>query len=79
MIFAGDGVRSIAVFNIFDRWGNLVFGHKQFQPNDPAFGLDGNFEGRPMNAAVYVYFAEVELGDGVVIQMKGRCYINEIS
>jgi len=71
MIFAGDGVRSIAVFNIFDRWGNLVFGHKQFQPNDPAFGWDGNFEGRPMNAAVYVYFAEVELGDGSLIQMKG--------
>ena len=71
LIFAGDGVRSIAVFNIFDRWGNLVFGRQQFLPNDPAFGWDGNFEGRPMNAAVYVYFAEVELGDGVVIQMKG--------
>lgn len=71
MIFAGDGVRSVAVFNIFDRWGNLVFGRQQFQPNDPAFGWDGNFDGRPMNAAVYVYFVEVELEDGVVIQMKG--------
>jgi len=71
VIFAGDGVRSIVVFNIFDRWGNLVFGHQQFQPNDPTFGWDGNFEGRPMNAAVYVYYVEVELGDGDVIQMKG--------
>lgn len=71
MIFAGDGVRSIAAFNIFDRWGNLVFGRKNFLPNDPLYGWDGNFEGRPMNAAVYVYYAEVALEDGTVIQKKG--------
>jgi len=71
MVFAGDGVRSIVVFNIFERWGILVFGRKQFQPNDPTFGWDGNFEGRPMNAAVYAYYAEVELADGNVIQLKG--------
>ncbi|NUO01930.1 MAG: gliding motility-associated C-terminal domain-containing protein [Saprospiraceae bacterium] len=71
MIFGGKGVRTIEAFNIFDRWGNLVFGQRQFQPNDPAFGWDGNFEGRPMNAAVYVYYAEVVLENGEVIPLKG--------
>lgn len=71
MIFASDEVSEIRFFKIFDRWGNQVHGKESFQPNDPAYGWDGNFDGRPMNAAVFAFFVEVEFIDGRVEMIKG--------
>lgn len=71
MIFASDEVLNIRFFKIFDRWGNMVYGREQFQPNDPNFGWDGNFDGQPMNAAVFAFFAEVEYIDGRVEMIEG--------
>jgi gliding motility-associated-like protein len=71
MIFAGPDVRQIRSFKIFDRWGNWVFGRERFQPNDPTYGWDGLFNGTEMNAAVYVFYAEVEFIDGWVEVIKG--------
>ena len=51
-------------WHIFDRWGNLVFQAEGFPANDPAFGWNGLFNGQPMNAAVFVWKAEVEFLDG---------------
>lgn len=70
-IFAGDDVSEIRTFQIFDRWGNLVFGRERFQPNDPTLGWDGNFNGQPMNAAVYVFYAEIEYIDGRIELVQG--------
>lgn len=71
MIFAGPDVLRINTFQIFDRWGNKVFGKERFLPNDPTYGWDGNFNGTPMNAAVYVFWAEVEFIDGWIELIKG--------
>lgn len=62
--FAGQEVAIIHNFRIFDRWGNLVFHARNFQPNDPAMGWDGRFEGQYMNPAVFVWALEVEFLDG---------------
>jgi gliding motility-associated-like protein len=70
-IYAGPEVLEIHSFKIFDRWGNQVFGRERFQPNDPTYGWDGNFEGRPMNAAVFAFFAEIEFIDGRIEMIKG--------
>ena len=59
------------IFRIFDRWGELVYQEENFQPNNPGSGWDGNFNGKPMNPAVFVYFAEVRFIDGSVKQFKG--------
>lgn len=64
MIYAGPQVASIKSFLIFDRWGDMVFQFQDFNPNDPAMGWDGTFEGRPMNPGVFVWFAEIEMQDG---------------
>ena len=56
---------------IFDRWGDMVFQHYNFQPNDPVHGWDGTHNGLPMNAAVYVYAAEIEFIDGEKVVYKG--------
>lgn len=70
-LYGGSDVQEIRTFQIFDRWGNKVFGREKFQPNDPALGWDGKFNGQPMNAAVYVFFAEIEYIDGRVEMVQG--------
>ncbi len=72
MIFAGQGVEEVESFQIFDRWGNQVFFKGPFQPNDPLYGWDGTHNGQDMNAAVFVYFAEVRLITGEVVLLEGE-------
>lgn len=71
-IFAdGDQVLSIDRFQIFDRWGTMVFQDRNFQPNDPAHGWDGRVGGKAQTPAVFVYFAEIKLIDGRTLLYKG--------
>ncbi|MDX1912290.1 MAG: choice-of-anchor L domain-containing protein [Saprospiraceae bacterium] len=72
LIFAdGDQIEKVDKFQIFDRWGNMVFTDQNFQPNDPTHGWDGTFKGELMNPAVFVYYAEIRLIDGRVLLFKG--------
>ncbi|NND33454.1 MAG: T9SS type B sorting domain-containing protein, partial [Saprospiraceae bacterium] len=71
MIFAGNNVRKIREFGIVDRWGDLVFKGTDFRPNDPSHGWDGSLRGKPMNPAVFAYWAFVEFIDGRVVLYKG--------
>lgn len=72
LIFAGkNAVRQINTLQIFDRWGNLVFQKQNIQPNDEKQGWDGYFRGKPMNPAVFVWWAEVELADGQNLLLEG--------
>ncbi|TVR85334.1 MAG: gliding motility-associated C-terminal domain-containing protein [Saprospirales bacterium] len=70
-IYADKDVREIEEFKIFDRWGNKVFESYNFPPNDPYYGWDGYFKGRPMNPAVFTYYAIVELVNGRKVTLKG--------
>ncbi len=70
-IQAGPEVASIKSFKVFNRWGEAIIELGDFQPNDPAYGWDGRHRGQLMNAAVFVYFAEVEFIDGEVKLFKG--------
>lgn len=63
-IYAGDEVVLISSLRIFSRWGNMVWEATNFAPNDPNFGWDGTLWGKPLNAAVFVYYAEVLFTDG---------------
>jgi gliding motility-associated-like protein len=71
-IFAAPNtVNKINSLQIYDRWGNLVFRQQNIPPNTPKYGWDGRFRGQPMNPAVFVWWAEVELISGQVILLKG--------
>ncbi len=70
-VFGAGEVARVNTFKIFDRWGNLLFSAGPFPPNDPSLGWNGEFDGRPMNAGVYVFFAEVEYLDGRTEVFKG--------
>lgn len=76
MIFANsEQVEQINYFEIFDRWGNRVFGANNFQPNDPAYSWDGTFRGEELNPGVFVYIAEILFKDGETIIYKGSVTI----
>ncbi|HRI58272.1 MAG TPA: gliding motility-associated C-terminal domain-containing protein, partial [Saprospiraceae bacterium] len=71
-IFADDNqVVQINSFQIFDRWGAMLFQQQNFQPNDPAFGWNGRYREKLQTPAVFVYYAEIELIDGRVLLYKG--------
>lgn len=63
-IYSGPGIEKVDYFQIFDRWGTMVFEAKDFQPNDPVYGWNGTFRGNLLPSAVYVYKAEISFVDG---------------
>jgi gliding motility-associated-like protein len=68
---AGADVARINSFMVFNRWGESVFENRDFAPNDPTQGWDGRHRGQRLNAAVFVYYLEVEFTDGEVLLLKG--------
>ncbi|HZV71472.1 MAG TPA: gliding motility-associated C-terminal domain-containing protein [Saprospiraceae bacterium] len=64
IIAAGDYVKEIASFIIYDRWGNMVFSLQHFLPNDPNAGWDGTFKNIPLNSAVFTYRMIAVFEDG---------------
>ena len=72
MIF-GDlkQVVKIRSFQIFSRWGEMVFEQYNFPPNNPPSGWDGRHRGQDLNPAVFVWYAEIEFLDGNVVLYKG--------
>ncbi|MEY3053467.1 MAG: hypothetical protein RLY31_3252 [Bacteroidota bacterium] len=63
-LYAGRDVLRIKSFLVFDRWGETVLQLTDFAPNDPDFGWDGSYRGRPLNPAVFTWFAVVTFVDG---------------
>ena len=64
-------INQINSFQVFNRWGELVFEQFNFQPNNPTDGWDGKFRGEKVNPAVFAYWAEVEFIDGSTEIFKG--------
>ncbi len=72
LIYASDKqIAQIDRFQVFDRWGEMVFTDANFQPNDPSHGWTGYHNGRLMTPAVFVYYAEISLIDGRKLLYKG--------
>ncbi|MBK7408919.1 MAG: PKD domain-containing protein [Saprospirales bacterium] len=64
-------VANVRSFRIFNRWGQEVFYHSNFLPNDPVYAWNGIFKGEKMASDVYAWFAEVEFADGSLEVLKG--------
>jgi len=58
---ASERVEEVISFQIYDRWGELLYLQEGFPPNDPAMGWDGTHRGEELNAGVFVYFIKVRL------------------
>ena len=71
MVNGSQVVKIIKRFQVFDRWGERVSDYQNFQPDNPAFGWDGKFNGKDVQSGVYPYFVEVEYLDGAVELIEG--------
>lgn len=63
---------NVLELKIFDRWGDMVFQKQNFNTNDVALGWDGTHDGKLLNPALFVYYAEVEYGEGYIAKIKGE-------
>lgn len=57
-------IKSVELFRVYDRWGELVYEDKNFKVNDLTRGWDGNFKGEKSAAGLYVWYVSVEYLDG---------------
>ena len=70
-VFAGMGVKSIKLLNVYSRWGSLLFEQKDAIPFGSGNGWDGTLNGKALDPGVYVWYAEVEFLDGQFMTYKG--------
>ncbi len=56
-------VKSISLFRIYDRWGEVLYEASGFGINDTTVGWDGTFKGKDMPPGVYAWYLEVEFVD----------------
>lgn len=70
-LFSGPEISSVRNFQVYDRWGNMLFWREDLPTNAPGSGWDGSFRGQPMQPGVYVYHFEVLLADGSVEKYSG--------
>lgn len=61
----------ISLFQIFDRWGGLVYNGKGLNPFTSQGWWDGTNQGTKLNTGVYVYQIEVEYPNGEKIEFNG--------
>ncbi len=71
-IQAGAGVVEVELFQVYDRWGEMLFEARSFAPNDPLYGWNGLLGGRTMNPGVYVWQARIRLFDGRLQWLEGE-------
>ncbi|HMX40615.1 MAG TPA: gliding motility-associated C-terminal domain-containing protein, partial [Saprospiraceae bacterium] len=64
VIYGGDDVVRVEQFQIFDRWGSLVFSRSDFHHSDKANGWDGRVNGEEAAPGVYTWRAQVLFLDG---------------
>ncbi len=64
----GDAVR-IRTFNVFDRWGKLIWSTTGINDNK---GWDGFHKGHPVEMGIYFYQIEIETLTGEVMKKNGE-------
>lgn len=63
-VFGGEDVERVVSFQIFNQWGQAIYEHYNFSPNDDVAAWDGTVGGQKAVPAVFVWQAEVLFKDG---------------
>lgn len=63
-IFGGPEVEQVIDFQIYSRWGALVYQDDSFPVNSLDYGWDGTFKGKNASQDTYIWSAEVLFIDG---------------
>lgn len=70
-VYGNNAATSIDKFQIFDRWGGLMWEGNNFDLNDPSLGWDGTYKNQPVNIGVYAYRAVVNFLDDIPVTYTG--------
>lgn len=70
-LFLLPQIREVKQYQIFDRWGNVVFQHNDWQPGAVEAAWDGTVNGQLLNSQVLVYRLEFVLYDGTLRSTSG--------
>jgi gliding motility-associated-like protein len=71
-VFAGtDQVKEVKRFEIYNRFGDLVFSREGFQPNDEYLGWNGTKAAQKLNPGTYLYSVVVILTNGGEFAKQG--------
>ena len=62
-VYANNEIENIVKFQIFDRWGELVFQAENFPPGDENIGWDGTLNGKSLNPQVFIWTVEIQFRD----------------
>ena len=71
-IQGGTKVAEVALFRVYDRWGELVFEGQSLEINIPEQGWNGTFRGQECSSGAYTWYADVLFKDGETTQLKGE-------
>ncbi len=66
-----SGISSILSFQIYSRWGALIFEQKNFLPINGTLAWRGEYNGQALNAEIYVYKVVVQYEDGQTVVLNG--------
>jgi len=70
-VFGGPEVRLVRSLQVWSRWGELLFAAKDVAPNQENAGWDGFFRGKELPPGVFLWRAELEFVDEVVLSYQG--------
>ena len=70
-MYGGPEVELIKKLTVFNRWGATVFQGNNLESGMNTQGWDGTFNGKTVNPDVYIWIAEIQFLDGVVISYSG--------
>ena len=69
---APAAIKKINAFQVYNRWGEIMYEVYDCPANDPVYGWDGTHRGQFMNAGPYVWTLEVTFFDDEVEFFKGE-------
>jgi len=71
-LIAAEEIKTIKIFQVLNRWGEIVFETKNARPNDLAFAWNGTKKGKELPQGTYVYYLVFELDNGTTESHKGN-------
>lgn len=70
-IYGNVAATTVQSFQIFDRWGGMMWEGRDFPLNDPSLGWDGTHNGKPVNSGVFAYVAIINFVDNIPVTYHG--------
>ncbi len=72
-----DDVEKILVFQVYNRWGGLVFNDPTVRLNDPTSGWNGRMNNQDLSNDVFVCLVKVQMRSGEILEKTGDVLLSK--